>query len=358
MPRLRVSVNRLREGMVVVEDIFAKTGAVLVTEGTYVTKEVIGMLTRHFVESVMVEYDMEKRDLTLALPDRDIPGRKKRYEAFKETFVVAEQALSDRLKEIVQHSEDVDVPELLGMLNGLIEKTGDDSHLADILFCMKKQRTGLYAHSINVALLGQLLARWAGCDRNEIEAVSVAGLLHDIGFLELWKDNTEEIEYCKEFETDKYEKHVVCGYNIIKKQNIDQQIKQAILTHHERVNGSGFPLQVMGDNINRLSRIIAIADTYDTLTMEEGSEEVSAFDVISEMEEHGYNRLDSHFLLIFLRRIAETMIQKRVLLSDGREGKVIMINKYRLTRPLVQVDGMFLDLEKQKRVHIKKVLEE
>lgn len=359
MPRLRVSVNRLREGMIVVEDIFAKTGAVLVAEGTCVTREVISLLTRHFIESVMVEYEMGRKETLAPQSEPDLPGKEERYAAFQEQFLVAEQSLSDHLKEIVYRSEGVNVPELLGLLNGLVEKSDDETDLTDMLFYMKKQREGLYAHSINVALLGQLLARWSGCEQDEIEGITAVGLLHDIGFLELWKNNPDKTEFGRELETDKYEKHVVCGYNIIKKQNIDQRIKQAVLTHHERMNGSGFPLQVMGDNINKFSRIIAIADTYDMLTMkEEDVTGISAFDVIEEMEGQGYSGLDSHFLVIFLKRIAETMIQRRVLLDDGREGKVVMINKYRLSRPLIQVDGGFVDLDKQKSIHIKEVLED
>ena len=113
--------------------------------------------------------------------------------------------------------------------------------------------------------------------------------------------------------------------------NIDQRIKQAVLTHHERVNGSGFPLQVMGDNINWISRILAVADTYDALTMCQGDKAgISAFEAIKKMEDEGYNRLDANYLMTFLKRIAETMIQRNVILNDGRMGRVVMINKYKL----------------------------
>ena len=56
MPCLRMSVNRLREGMMIKEDVFSKTGAVIVPDGAVVTKDVVALLTRHFVDSVMVEY--------------------------------------------------------------------------------------------------------------------------------------------------------------------------------------------------------------------------------------------------------------------------------------------------------------
>ena len=62
MPCLRMSVNRLREGMMIKEDVFSKTGAVIVPDGAVVTKDVVALLTRHFVDSVMVEYPTGRKE--------------------------------------------------------------------------------------------------------------------------------------------------------------------------------------------------------------------------------------------------------------------------------------------------------
>ena len=70
MPCLRMSVNRLREGMMIKEDVFSKTGAVIVPDGAVVTKDVVALLTRHFVDSVMVEYPTGRKER----PER-VPGR-------------------------------------------------------------------------------------------------------------------------------------------------------------------------------------------------------------------------------------------------------------------------------------------
>lgn len=74
------------------------------------------------------------------------------------------------------------------------------------------------------------------------------------------------------------------------------------------------------------------------------------------MEDEGYNRLDANYLMTFLKRIAETMIQRNVILNDGRMGRVVMINKYKLSCPLVQVGDTFVDLAKQSRYYIRRYL--
>lgn len=75
------------------------------------------------------------------------------------------------------------------------------------------------------------------------------------------------------------------------------------------------------------------------------------------MEDEGYNRLDANYLMTFLKRIAETMIQRNVILNDGRMGRVVMINKYKLSCPLVG-GRAFVDLAKQSRYYIQEILEE
>ena len=98
---------------------------------------------------------------------------------------------------------------------------------------------------------------------------------------------------------------------------------------------------------------------WQILTMRQGDKAgISAFEAIKKMEDEGYNRLDANYLMTFLKRIAETMIQRNVILNDGRMGRVVMINKYKLSCPLVQVGDAFVDLAKQSRYYIQEILEE
>ena len=179
MPCLRMSVNRLREGMMIKEDVFSKTGAVIVPDGAVVTKDVVALLTRHFVDSVMVEYPTGRKERP-EQQEQSAPAKEQHLKEFQAEFSVAEQSISEELKDIVYRSKDVNISMLLEPLNGLLKKADDDTDLADMLLHMKKQQSGLYAHTINVALFGQLLARWSGCTEAEMEEVMAAGLLHDM----------------------------------------------------------------------------------------------------------------------------------------------------------------------------------
>ena len=104
--------------------------------------------------------------------EQSAPAKEQHLKEFQAEFSVAEQSISEELKDIVYRSKDVNISMLLEPLNGLLKKADDDTDLADMLLHMKKQQSGLYAHTINVALFGQLLARWSGCTEAEIATIT------------------------------------------------------------------------------------------------------------------------------------------------------------------------------------------
>ena len=93
-------VNRLREGMIIREDVFSKTGAVIVPDGAVVTKDVVALLTRHFVDSVMVEYPTGRKERP-EQQEQSAPAKEQHLKEFQAEFSVAEQSISEELKDIV-----------------------------------------------------------------------------------------------------------------------------------------------------------------------------------------------------------------------------------------------------------------
>lgn len=359
MARIRVSVNRMRKGMTIAEDIYTKTGAILVTQGSPVTKEVVNLLSRHFIDNVAVEYQAAKAEPEQANQAAAPIVDEKQYQEFKENFSIAENTLSDNLKDIVYNSKDINVPLLVNVMNGILEKSNNETNLCNMLMMMKENTETLYTHSINVSIFGQILAKWLNCSGEEIEAVAVSGLLHDIGVLKLPEDKRSAFTFRGEMEGSGYEKHVIYGYDTIKNQDIQDDIKKAVLTHHERMDGSGFPLKVAPTGINKISRILAIVDIYDTFTMkEEGVKPMSVFTALKKMEELNFkNRIDSQYVMTFISHIAETMVRHQVLLSDGRKGRIVMINKYSVLHPLIQIGPSFVDLSKEKDIFVQELLD-
>lgn len=357
MASIRMQTNRLRPGMIINSDVYTRAGVVIVPEGTAVTKEVHALLARHFVDEVLVEYVPEKKSGTKKTEKTVVAKQRKRKE-FTTAFHIAEESLSQNLTDMVQQEKEIDVPALLDIVQSVVSKADTDADLCEMLSFMEASSEKLYAHAIHVALYGRLLAGWVQLTSEDTELVVLTGLLHDIGHLKGMEKAENSLCLHEELEKGYREKHPHDGYKIIQNKALDYRIKQAVLTHHERMDGSGFPMGVTYSNINQVARVVAIADTYATLSMEEeGYSAISPFEILNLLHTQELGKYDSGCLMAFMEHIAQNFIQHRVLLTDGRTGCIVMLNKLDLTKPLVQVEDYFVDLSVQKDLRIEKVLD-
>ena len=353
-----MKTNHLKKGMVIKSDVYNRAGIILVPEDTVVTKEVFDLLTRHFIDEVIIDYIADPTPAPIVVSQRKKTINQKKLKEFTQTYKVAEETLSQNLKDVVLKDKEIDIPALLGLLHSVINKADGELSLCDMLYYMQRTSETLYSHSINVALYAQLLARWVNLEPEEVELVSLAGLLHDIGHMKYPEQDEQSFTLHDGLEKLCHEQHPTLGYKLLQNKNIDHRIKQAVLTHHERFDESGFPMGISFININQITRVLAIADSYVTLITEEyGHPALTPFEALKTLQETDYKKYDSKFLTVFIERISQNFIQHEVLLTNGQTGTIILLNKTDLTKPLVQVDNLFIDLSLQKDVTIKKFLD-
>lgn len=123
-----------------------------------------------------------------------------------------------------------------------------------------------YGHSNNVAILSAALAKEAKFDEKDIETVTSAGLLHDIGKVGIPESVLSKVGFLDEAEMEIMRGHVVQSINIIKHIPNLLETVPIIMSHHERYDGNGYPRGISGKNIPILGRVICIADSFDAMT--------------------------------------------------------------------------------------------
>jgi len=121
-------------------------------------------------------------------------------------------------------------------------------------------------HSTRVHLLSMLLGKELGLTTTELESLKWASLLHDVGKIGLPESILNKPGRLTREEYDIVKQHPQRGYQVLSHIRQLQDASQAVLLHHERYAGGGYPLGIAGEGIPRAARIIAVADTFDALT--------------------------------------------------------------------------------------------
>lgn len=130
----------------------------------------------------------------------------------------------------------------------------------------------IYRHSLAVSALMIAMARHMKFAPLEIRDAGMAGLLMDIGVGQLPVDLSAVGSDYAHLPPDLKDQHVVLGCAFLKAAgDIPAPVISAILQHHERLDGSGYPHGISGDTIDKLSRMAAICDAYDTLASSSGA---------------------------------------------------------------------------------------
>jgi HD-GYP domain-containing protein (c-di-GMP phosphodiesterase class II) len=129
------------------------------------------------------------------------------------------------------------------------------------------------------------------------------------------------------------------------------------LQHHERCDGSGYPLGVGQAEIHRFAKIIGLADTYESLNSSRGNAEaLSPFLVMPRLRDEMMAKLDPVSCTAFLEYLTKVMIGNIVLLSDGAKAQVVYWRSSD-PQPVVRNDnGQFIDLSKQQQISIVKII--
>lgn len=124
-----------------------------------------------------------------------------------------------------------------------------------------------FTHCTNVSLYGVLLARELGYSGSELQEIAVGGLLHDLGKLQIDERILTKPGRLDEFEFREIQKHPLTGYKDLV-HRADLTFGQLMMTyqHHERVNGSGYPVGCAGNEIHPWAKICAVVDVYEALT--------------------------------------------------------------------------------------------
>lgn len=364
-----IPTTQATPGMIAAEDIYTFNDLLVISKDTGLTDRIITRLKFYSIDEICVQISEKAPQEEIVLEDlKNEPllntmlysqkiKSSKEFKAFTASFEETVTTFTTSLQGIAFEHSTVDCHSLLEDCNKILSNSRNSLHLFDMLHCIRDYDDLTYIHSINVALICHTIGIWLGYSKDDIEVLTLSGLLHDIGKLEIPESILNKPTKLTEEEYNLVKKHTLKGFQILKKQDIDERIKHVALLHHERCDGSGYPNGFTNRNISDFSKIVAIADVYDAMTSARVYRgPLCPFEVISIFEDEGFSKYDPKFMLPFLTGIIQTYLHNNVTLSNGLKGEIILINNRSLTKPVVQVGNKFIDLSKEHNVYIKEIL--
>lgn len=360
-----VETKNLSVGMVAADNIYSKAGQLIVRKDSILTRQMIAHLKYYFIHEIEI--------LDGALPDeiqKALDNQKnletthlerllasEEYKQFRKEYDTSVTFLQECVNDIVKKNAPVDTPKLIAETIRLFDKEPSYYSLFAMLHSMKHIDDSTYAHSVNVAMIARLIGSWCGFNGEDLDQLTLAGLLHDIGKCQIPSEILLTPRKLTKQEYEFVKMHTQFGYDVIKNQDLDRRVKQTVLLHHERCDGTGYPFGHTLDNLEDFECIVSIADVYDAMTADRCYRSgLCPFEVISTFEAEGLQKYHPKYIMVFLEKIASSYLNSEVLLSNQEIARIVYINN-RLTRPIVQLkNNEFLNLLDHPDVYIQTII--
>lgn len=175
--------------------------------------------------------------------------------------------------------------------------------------------------------------------RDEAETLILAGLLHDVGKTMIPEEILNAPRRLTEEEIKILQKHPVYSDQLLSGK-FSEDVRLAARHHHEKLNGQGYPDGIMGDAIGLYARITAISDIYDAMVSERSYKgaklPLTVFDMFYEEEFKG---LDRNLVMMFLKNMRANYRNKRVIMSNGKGGRILFIPLNDAAHPIIGQDN-------------------
>lgn len=203
---------------------------------------------------------------------------------------------------------------------------------------LRKTDNYLLEHSFNVSCLLITFGHYLKFDKQTLESLAFGGIIHDIGKTQLDIKILNKVEKLTREEFDHIKNHQHYALDLVREMSdIDTISKQICLMHHEKIDGSGYPLGLAGDEISIYGRMAAIVDIYDALTSQrsykEGLSPSSAYKIMTKLTPH---HLDKKLVYQFINCIGIYPEMSFVELSDGTQGMVWKKNSQLPLQPIIK----------------------
>jgi len=316
-------LSELTVGHYVVKIIAQEGKFSLSAAGHVKSQAVINHLISKKVHRVLIDDDKtilhgktNSKTESISPAEKKIRELKQAQQIFTQSKAIQQKLFSDALS-----GSTLDLSPVVEVTNKSIDAIFNSP---DSLACMLNIRDKdeyLLEHSVAVSVYITIFARYLSLDRDIIEQLSIGAFLHDIGKIKIADEILNKPGKLTDDEFTIMKTHANHSIDIIKKTpGISALSLEVAALHHEKLNGTGYPFQVLADDISKYGRMIAICDIFDALTAtrvyKKGFAHGKAFAILRELAKQG--QLDANLVDHFIKCVGVFPVGSLVQLKSNK----------------------------------------
>lgn len=328
-----ISIQNCKPGMRLARNIYNDEGIVLLGEHVELTETMIRRLEQLGIHRIYIE-DPRAEDIVI----RENISEETRREALRtirETF----QNYMNEAKQGRMFSNPHLGKDFRRVLDMIIDELKEHEQAMIMLNTIHVSDHYLFQHSLNVSIYAIMLGTALGYTYDQLRVLGLGAMLHDIGKTLVPQEILLKPDKLTEEEMRIMRRHPEDGFRMLKDNpNIPLIAAHCALQHHERLDGSGYPRGMKGDEIHDYAKLLGIVDTFDAMTTHRVYKPAALPHEAVEVLYAGAGRLyDAHMIQLFRDRVAIYPPGTTVELNTGEIGIVVDINTSLPHRPVVRI---------------------
>lgn len=204
--------------------------------------------------------------------------------------------------------------------------------------CDKNPKNFLITHSLRSAILAITIGLQLHMAVSKLKDLGIACILHEIGMIRLPSQLYLSQRAISPLEKNLLNTHPIISYTILKEMDVPLSICLAVLEHHEKVDGTGYPRHIKNDKISLYAKIISVVCSFEAITAHRPYKDaVSSFEAMVELLKNQTKQYDELVIKALLYSLSLFPVGSYVFLSNGKVARVSDVNPENPKFPIVQL---------------------
>jgi HD-GYP domain-containing protein (c-di-GMP phosphodiesterase class II) len=334
---MKVSVDHLIDGCILAEDVVSLSNRPIIPKKTVLNHQLIEILRTFLIKEVQIESVLASGKPFNPSEVVSDPAEEKSQLPFIRLYLKTVQEYK-KMFQNWQAGALVDIGKVRNIIIPLLEKANQNPREIFLLYHYSTEEDFIYHHSVSVSLLSGYLAQKMGFVDDWVQ-ISLAGLLSDCGMAKVDPKILTKNSPLTVKELHEIKQHPTFSFQMLKKISaIKEGVKIAVVQHHERMDGSGYPLGVKGDQIHVYAKIIAVADVYQAMISKRPYRtKQSPFKVLEQIIQDHFGKFDIQVVQALTSCLANFSVGTKVKLSNNQMAEIVFIDPNLPTRPMVKL---------------------